>query len=266
MILHVATVMHARDAYPSRHVASWPTLRDGLVRVPHPTRRPKKRIPGWIPARLDRDRRLAQHVISISVLVLDYDSGLPIPEGRQRWDRWEHLGHTSVSHTEDHHRYRIVLPLASPCPVGLWPRLWGWAIARSGGADTRARDPARLYFLPARRPRSPYESWSHSGPWLDLDYGALPDPRERIERARTRATPAITSGARFRDPAYRREVARSAGAAISVRSSGEIAHGARCPACDRASAWWAIDAYRSTYAHCDHLDTCGWSGKIEEAR
>ncbi len=43
------------------------------------------------------------------------------------WQIWGKLGytvaaHTSYSHTPEHHKYRIALPLLEPIPASDWPR------------------------------------------------------------------------------------------------------------------------------------------------
>ncbi len=40
--------------------------------------------------------------------------------------------HTTWSHTDDHHKFRVVLPLAVPVRAADWRPFWDWAAARTG--------------------------------------------------------------------------------------------------------------------------------------
>lgn len=85
----------------------------------------KATLPCWAPATFKPGaRRNSKGVTELSCLVLDYDDGTDPESASAIWESWFHILHTSWSHTDERPRFRLVLPLASPCPIGFWPRLW----------------------------------------------------------------------------------------------------------------------------------------------
>jgi transposase len=66
-----------------------------------------------------RARRLADNVVAVTMLILDYDGGMSLQSARERFKDYEYVAYTSFSHRreKDVDRYRMVFPLASPIPA-----------------------------------------------------------------------------------------------------------------------------------------------------
>ena len=131
----------------------------------------KKDLRLWSPTKYQDEcrERGTDGVTHVSCLVLDYDSGVRIPEARNVFSEYFHLFHTTWSHTEEHPKFRIVLPLAVPCPAAQFEALWAWAHARAGGEfDAAPSGPASTYALPVvRSADAPRDAGSHAGKLLD---------------------------------------------------------------------------------------------------
>lgn len=130
----------------------------------------KETLPCWAPATFKPEaKRSSRNVLELSCLVLDYDDGTTPDEARAIWEQYFHIVHTSWSHTPESARFRLVLPLARPCPVAFWPRLWAWAEEHCGHTiDPACKGASRMWTLPAvPTEASPREAFSHGSPLLD---------------------------------------------------------------------------------------------------
>lgn len=288
--LHVSHVRHVRDVDPQAARVSWDALSRRLTRMPparpdlcpaHASearlRELKGRLPAWIPARFHPERgRRSDAVRDVHLLVLDYDDGDDPRAESERWSEWAHCVHTTWSHTFEHPKFRLVLPLAAPVGRMRWPRVYAWATQYTGGRiDPQACNVDRLYFLPSIcRPGAPWDAWTHHGPWLELDPEDLAPTEDELQRARRRARAmarAQRPDARQRtpqrlreDPTLREAVAHRVGAQICDRPTGRIAAGAMCPQCGRADVWFAVEPRKSSTAKCNHRSSCGWTGPLTD--
>lgn len=228
-------------------------------------------LPAWAPHRLSEPWRKSDNVIDVSCLVYDYDDGTTIEQAHLTWAPWMNILHTSWSHTPEHHKFRVVLPLVCPIPASYFLRAWKWGAQRSGLAvDRSCKDASRLYFLPATDGERATVARVHDGPLADLRPfdGLLPEHDPRPPRnttpsrhdlgPRTR-TKALYDAIRERNGKQR--IADAVGAQIIARSRGDIAKGAPCPGCGDRSVWWPMGT-RTTRGRCEHLNTCGWSGSL----
>ena len=113
--------------------------------------RASKDGPAWSPVSYAPNAtRGNKNVVAIYALVADIDDGAPIEEARHRLQGFGYILHTSYSHTPEHPKYRVIVPLAQPVAPGehasLWPR---FNEMLGGHLDPATKDPARLYYLPA---------------------------------------------------------------------------------------------------------------------
>ncbi|MEM1205904.1 MAG: hypothetical protein AAGN66_21920 [Acidobacteriota bacterium] len=103
--------------------------------------------PAWYP---EGSRRGSEHVLHLSCLVLDYDSGVSVREAGETWRDYFHVVHTTWSHTPEHPKLRLVLPLAQPVLPADWDAVYGWAQERTGHAvDPTGRSVGTTFALPA---------------------------------------------------------------------------------------------------------------------
>ena len=160
----------------------------------------------WSPAlyRPGADKRGTENVTHVSCLVLDYDDGTPIAEASVTWSSFFHLVHTTWSHTAEHPKFRLVMPLAFPVPAEDWGKVWSWAeeIARFE-IDPAMKSPAATYALPAVPHRAwPREAFSRPGAILDpVDEGIL-ERRTRLDLEPRRPPKGVASAIRGEDPEH----------------------------------------------------------------
>lgn len=125
----------------------------------------------WSPAlyREGWNERGSEGVTHLSCLVLDYDKGVRIPDAVALWQDWFHLVHTTWSHTPEHPKFRVVLPLAAPVPAAKWEGVWAWAERQAAGEiDPAMKGVAATYALPAVPHADwPREAITHAAPLLD---------------------------------------------------------------------------------------------------
>ncbi len=123
----------------------------------------------WSPALFtEGGRRDSDHVVSVSCLVLDFDSGVTPQEASSDWARWYHIVHTTWSHRPGKPKLRLCLPLAHPVRAEDWRAVWEWAAERTGmTADPALKSAAATFALPATPyPDAPREAFVHGGALL----------------------------------------------------------------------------------------------------
>lgn len=157
--------------------------------------------PGWSPAEFKPLFREAAHVQNVSALCLDYDHGETIDAAVHRLSA--HAGgflHTSRSHTDDAHRFRVVLPLARPVSAFEYPELWKRVAPVVGSIDEAPKDASRFWYLPGSA-GGPFETRQWDGAWLDPSaWLAKPDPTAPVAPL-ARTIPLSQDGARVEDRA-----------------------------------------------------------------
>lgn len=233
-------------------------LLEGLAR-PRPRPVDKAHLPLWSPARYapDATRRGNAGVVSMSCLVLDFDTGAAPADTLSGWP-WLHAWYASYSWADDSPRWRLVVPLASDVPVAHWPAVWTWARERAPHLDRACSDPARAYYLPCEQAEGGMLWALHPGELLDVGHVR---PPEKPRVAPTAPRPDRGGGiAQERDPHWREQ----AGLAAGGRVAGGRVTRATCPACGRPSAWWWLSPDRWGGAACDHRSSCGWTGGVRQ--
>ena len=113
----------------------------------------KSALPGWSPATFVDNRRRLDGCQSVSALVLDYDDGDCLLEIAACWDRYFGVIHTTVSHTEESPRCRVILPLTCEISIDEFNTIYRIALARAADAghspDRSTCDASRYWFMPA---------------------------------------------------------------------------------------------------------------------
>lgn len=160
----------------------------------------------WSPAlyRPGADKRGSENVTHVSCLVLDYDDGTPIADASVTWSAWFHIVHTTWSHTPEHPKFRLVMPLAFPVAAEDWPKVWSWAeeVARFE-IDPSMKSPAANYALPAVPHRAwPREAFSRPGAILDPVDEGIVERRSALDLSPKRPPPGVPSVIRGEDPEH----------------------------------------------------------------
>lgn len=122
-------------------------------------------------------KRGTDGVEQLSCLVLDYDEGRRMEQARIIWEPYFHIGHTTWSHSDETHKFRLIMPLACPVRAEDWAAFWTWAEEVSGpGVDPACKGVARAYALPVVPNLDwPRHSWVNRAPLLDpLSEGLIP--------------------------------------------------------------------------------------------
>jgi hypothetical protein len=270
--LTFSTFHGAKNPKATTYTQPWRALASALVSAPeYPEGMVKLKLPAWSPARFEKSRRSKAAAVALDLLVLDYDDGTPIDAARNTWASWAGLLHTSWSHRPDAPKFRVVLPLLEPVPAAEWPRAWRWASEQTGGhIDAACKDPSRIYFMAAipSGHTAGYHAarWQGEQGWLRIPWEDVPKPGPKLKAAKSpRGTYTRPEGRRRRLQAMmtadvRRALAGELGAVIR----GNSAVGVKCPGCGRASVWWLIEPDAWMGARCNHVNSCGWAGRLVE--
>lgn len=222
-------------------------------------------------------RRRSSNTVAVSLVVLDVDDGTPV-EALLEPGVFA-LAHTSWSHTAERPKWRVVYPLAEPVPAQRWAPTWRAIAAKWPAVDPATKDPARMYYVPAVRHESPL---TEAGPMtyrrgtytVRVQLGRWfrpPPPIEAPPPVAKRKAPPPTPyrpdtlrrelSAQLRtDPAARERVAELVGATVQ----GGKARRAPCPACGQRSVWWPLVPDGAGRAFCNHRNSCGWTGPLDE--
>jgi len=106
--------------------------------------------------------------------VADIDNGTPVAQVEDRLSGYAYLIYSSYSHTPEHPKYRVVILLSHPVLVQEWNKVWHQINVLLGGInDPATKDPARIYYLPSRPPKSTAH-FSYSVDGLPLNPDELP--------------------------------------------------------------------------------------------
>ncbi len=114
-------------------------------------------------------RRGTEGAEHMSCLVMDYDGTTRMEDALARWKDWFYVAHTTWSHAAHQHRFRVVLPLATPVAAEDWATVWAWTDRHTRGAtDPACRSVGGTFALPAvAEAHQPRRAVLNSGPLLD---------------------------------------------------------------------------------------------------
>ena len=135
-------------------MTTWPALIRWLS-LPRPEHDDREQ-PGWSAALFNPPVRAGKYVQAVSLLVFDVDSGAPMSTAARALDGILGALVTSRRHTEEHHRYRIVLAQSRPTTPDEHAHVWAAVADQLAAAgvevDQATKDPGRFWFLPSGRP------------------------------------------------------------------------------------------------------------------
>ena len=149
----------------------------------------------WSPVIVSDLARKSASVTHVTALVYDFDHGA-------EWDdvvgvavafRLRHWAYSTFQHTEEAHRFRLVLAVDEAIPADLYPRVWrGFADMVGWPVDEACKDLARMYYVPSCPIGSIGDQSFGDGDginwraWLDV-WAAVeepaPRPADRLESA-----------------------------------------------------------------------------------
>ena len=290
-----------RSIWPTKHVLTWAQLCAAMTtfrRAPADAKDAGK-LGAWSPAEyLDGAKRSKHNVAFMTALVLDYDDGTDFEDAQERWGHWPRIVHTSWSHTEEHHKLRVIIPFEQPIPATDWRFVWRWAYDRDPRIDKACSDPSRLFYVPAISGKDhPHRAmvYDDSGYLLHPDVAQkrllFPDPPVLQSTPTHKDTPPVntegTWGGVESTLAKRKTTSRGPDNTVlralqdnlktnpGVRMAAAVELGARitdgraekmvCPGCGRKSLWFYIQPRldATPQAMCQHRNSCGWTGYID---
>jgi hypothetical protein len=201
------------------------------------------------------------------------------------WEGHSMVVHSTVSHTPETPKYRVVVPFKRPIPASYWPRVHAWAIQRTPGVDPVCKDPSRIYFLPALLEGQPTENFVAASEWtgnlLDVDFEDLPEtPEETVRREimdRIYSEEEARNSWLLSEPMHKFQLdsetlkydakARISAAqhlkAMIVGGVNPRAEGIVCPNCRNHSVWFYLAPGKMSGARCKHHNHCGWTGWLD---
>lgn len=127
----------------------------------------------WIPCSVldNNGNRTQTNMSQAHLLVLDIDTGMPLDDVKARIVGFEAAIHSSFSHTTEHPKWRVVMPLREPIPTSDLAKLFDHFQERFGGEldASCGHDSARLYYLPAcpKDAQALFHFEHMPGEWLD---------------------------------------------------------------------------------------------------
>lgn len=95
--------------------------------------------------------RMSVNVQTINCIVLDYDGGANMADTITSLDGIKHLGYTSYSHLKDGatEKFRVVIPLSEPCPIGEWNQRKHDILNLFPGTDESTINISRAFYIPS---------------------------------------------------------------------------------------------------------------------
>ena len=247
---------------------------DHILNFGHKARKklPKDKERLWSPAAYEPNAtRKSANVIELSMMVFDVDDGTTFNHHYLFCD-YRYYAHTTHSHTEDHHKWRLVLPFKKPIKRENWRRAWqagkNLFQHRTGSdIDGACKDPARMYYIAPPFGEHLFFDGSQEGNFLKLNWESIPEekPKNKIVTLTNRRAMTAKSSeykimmALKMEPESRQKAAEQLKANIS---DDGIARGIVCPSCGRPDVWFAINPAQKHVATCNHQNSCRWFGSV----
>jgi uncharacterized protein (DUF927 family) len=138
---------HKLDKVPKPATLTWAEFREEFSQ--HPVRLQKDGS-AWSPVSIVKGgTRNNESVDLVYFAMLDIDTNTPYEPLLERFSDFTYLAHSSFRHTNEYHKYRVILPLAVPVPASEWETVWARFNQMVGGInDASVKDASRLYYTP----------------------------------------------------------------------------------------------------------------------
>ena len=237
----------------------------------------KSKIPVWSPVHFDGKRSKANAKL-VYAMVFDIDCGykyIDLPKAITK--DYVYLWHASYSNTEQHNKWRLVLPLEYPVVNEDWQYYWEagqnfFEDVTGIKSDAVCKDAGRAYYVKAAKDNTyPPSSMNITNKnLLDLHSAAVVIKERKLKEQRLKDRqrellknmPKYETNndkfAEFKTEDYRITKANELGAIIKDGVARKIT----CPNCSDNSVFFYIDADRGITAQCNHRKSCRWYGFI----
>ena len=279
-LMRLSLFRHTKDKQPQTISRPLDSIIESLTR-PLDGVTSKDSIPLWSPTIFDGTRSGA-NAKEIGFLVYDIDDGVAPVSSWRLFADCVVICHTSFSHSPQHHKYRIIIPLEQPIPARDWDRAsiagkqyWDSVVGR-GEPDPKAlKDVARIYYryaLPLSQPgleewdprRAKYihksVSWDDQ-PLLNLDYSHIEIKKPEYKARPLPKTGKVRLDDAVLDSGFRGMIADKLGAKVVNNNAKNIT----CPNCGRPDVFFSIDLAlpnSQRWPKCNHQNSCGWWGPL----
>lgn len=101
----------------------------------------------WSPFTYKDGYRHSTSWASCDVMVLDIDQGCTITKAKELFKEYTYIIQTTKSHTEDHNRFRVIIPLSSSVTdQEIYKNTWYSLSNRFSFIDQQCKDMARFYY------------------------------------------------------------------------------------------------------------------------
>tara|TARA_Y100001963_G_C6752624_1_gene435020 strand:- start:72 stop:980 length:909 start_codon:yes stop_codon:yes gene_type:complete len=250
-------------------------------------------IPAWSPAKFNGRGVSNEHVVSVSCMVYDIDDGLQF-DNHEKFHPFQYIAYTSPSHTFDHHKWRLVIPLDEPIPRQYWKLVWDDMInyfeiktntlMNGGKIDLSCKDERRFYFLGRESKHfeshvndQGYNFWVNLPEIIERKKQRDEAQRKALEIQKQKLRDAMKRPGRNRDAynelrmqlnlddKYRTLLAQRIGARITGGANPR-AVGWECPRCKRSDCtfYYINPMGNKLGAFCNHRNSCGFSSGLFE--
>ena len=167
--IHVSLFDSVKSTTPKSAFGPWPNVAQGFTKRKILARKSDAPLISF--ARFNGPRSNA-NVECVTAVALDFDDGITPEQVSRLAGELEYLLHSTFSHTPEHPKFRVYLPLSRSVTSDEFRRIFPIIDARLGGkADKACRDPARMMYVPSCPPERATDAlfeW-HRGAILDPD-------------------------------------------------------------------------------------------------
>ncbi len=132
-------------------------------------RRTEKDGPLFSPATYAANaRRRNEEVLGVVAAVGDFDHDTLWETITSSFNPYEYVVYSTFRHTEEHPRFRVIIPFSKVVPASKWPAVKATLDSTLfSAADQGASDASRMYYLPSCPPDNKPLAIHHPGAWLD---------------------------------------------------------------------------------------------------
>tara|TARA_Y100001937_G_scaffold73406_1_gene99845 strand:- start:1032 stop:2036 length:1005 start_codon:yes stop_codon:yes gene_type:complete len=198
LTIKFTTFEHYKSTAGKPHAVDVSTFIHGMVKPVTTAAQDKRAVSLWSPTMFNGPRS-KENAQELSCVVYDVDDGVtPMTVWLKFAASYNVIVHTSYSHKPEHHKFRIILPLAQPIPAADWNRahlaaleLWSQVVGKRTPSKADLKRAAKLYnsFSGSKsgyrinQPDDP-RTKAFTDFWVDIAGTPMPDMSALTDRAR----------------------------------------------------------------------------------